>query len=94
MFYLKIQKKYVFFLKKTKFGGTKGGRVLPTRGGYPLYPETSLLEAPMTILIPMFARALIMARSDPYSRTFSIEVDWRSFTVAGGCQQLAHGSHR
>jgi hypothetical protein len=51
--------------------------------------EMSPLEAPMTIPIPMFAKALIMAGSDPYSRTFCIEVDWRSFAVAEGGGRLS-----
>lgn len=49
----------------------------------------SPLAAPMTIPIPVFASALIMAGSDPYSRTFCMEVDWSNFAVAEGGGRLS-----
>jgi hypothetical protein len=50
----------------------------------------------------VLAKALIMAGSDPYKRTFWIEVDWRSFAMDGGwwmvvvegCPQLGHSLYR
>ena len=49
----------------------------------------SPFAVPITIPIPVLAKALIMAGSDPYNRTFWIEVDWRSFAVADGGGRLS-----
>ena len=38
-------------------------------------PGMSPFAVPITIPIPVLAKALIMAGSDPYIRTFWIEVD-------------------
>lgn len=42
-------------------------------------------------MIPMlvFANALIIDGSEPYSRTLPIEVDWRSFAVDDGGGRLS-----
>ncbi|KAJ1433230.1 hypothetical protein SESBI_06171 [Sesbania bispinosa] len=49
----------------------------------------SLFAAPITILIPMLARALIMAGLDPYNRTSPMAVDWSSFAVANNGGRLS-----
>ena len=38
-------------------------------------PGMSPFAVPTTIPIPVLAKVLIIAGSDPYNRTFSIEVD-------------------
>ena len=49
----------------------------------------SPLAVLMTMPIPVLASALMIAGSDPNSRTFWIEVDWRSFAVAAGDGRLS-----
>lgn len=51
-------------------------------------PGMSELDAPIMRPMPVLAKALITAGSDPYNRTFSTVEDCRSFAVASGGGRL------
>lgn len=59
------------------------------KDGSELSAGMSPFAAPITIPIPVLARALIMAGSVPYNRTFSNAVVWSSFAVADGGGRLS-----
>ena len=61
----------------------------PAKLGSAASAGTSPFAVPMTIPMPVLARALMMAGSAPYNLTFSMEVDCRSFAVADGGGRLS-----
>lgn len=48
----------------------------------------SVFDAPMAISMLVLASDWIIVESAPNNRTFSIEVDWRSFATADGGGRL------